>query len=98
VALGLCAILLSIRLLLKGRLYKRISPKSRPRRWVLYSVLVLSTCFAIWFPVWMIWPSALISRLLTLLFGLTFVLALVAFRVFPGFIDAYVQRKGWPLK
>ena len=95
---GFSAVVLAIVLLGRGRLYKQLSPKERPRRWVLFSLLVLFGVFALWFPIWMAWPSALISRVLTLLFGLTFFVVGMAIKWFAPLIDKYIRRKGWRLR
>jgi hypothetical protein len=59
---------------------------------VLIYLLVLFAVFVIWFPAWMIWPNALISRVLALLFGITFVVFGLASR-FSSLIDGYIKRK-----
>lgn len=98
VALGITVVWLSITFLCRGKLYQRLKPDARPRRWVLISLLALFLVFIIWFPVWMIWPHALISRLLTLLFGLLFGIVGLTFKWFAPLVDAYIKRKGWPLR
>jgi hypothetical protein len=97
VGFGLSAVSLSIFILYRGKLYHRLSPEARPRRWVLISLLVLFAVFVIWFPVWMTWPHALISRFLALLFGITFFVFGVASR-FTELVDGYIKRRGWPLR
>src|SRR5215469_12640456 len=98
VALAIGAVWLSITILLRGKLYHRLKPDARPRRWVLISLLALFLIFLVWFPVWMTWPHALISRFLTLLFGVSFVIVSLTFKWFAPLVDAYVTRKGWPLR
>jgi H+/Cl- antiporter ClcA len=98
VVLGIAAILLSITILCRGKLYHRLKPDARPRRWVLILLLVLFLVFIIWFPVWMTWPHALISRFLTLLFGLSFAVVCLTARWLSPLVDAFVERKGWPLR
>lgn len=68
VLLGIAAVWLSVAMLRRGELYGRLKPEGRPRRWVLFCLLTLLVVFVIWFPVWIAWPGALISRFLTLLF------------------------------
>jgi hypothetical protein len=97
-ALAVTAVTASIVILRRGKLYHRLKPESRPRRWVLMSMLTLFGVFVIWFPVWMIRPHALISRVLTGLFGLTFFVIGMAYKWFARLIDAYVERKGWRLR
>src|ERR1017187_4878702 len=80
VGLGFSAVVLSITILRCGKLYHRLSPEARPRRWVLISLLVLFAVFVIWFPVWMTWPNSLISRILLGLFGLAFFVVGITFK------------------
>jgi|SRR5215472_19161648 len=98
VALGIAAVWLSIAILLRGKLYHRLEPDARPRRWVLISLLALFLVFVIWFPVWITWPHALISRFLTLLFGILFAIVGLTFKWFAPLVDAFFKRKGWPLR
>ena len=98
VRLGTAAVVLSIIILRRGKLYHRLSPEARPRRWVLSSLLVLFVVFAIWFPVWMTWPNALISRLLLGLFGVTFFVVGMTLKWLTPLVDAYVKRRGWQLR
>jgi hypothetical protein len=97
-ALGIVSVTLSIIILRRGKLYHRISPDARPRRWVLIALLVLLTIFLVWFPVWVTWPHALISRLLTGLFGFTFFAVLMTIEWLSGIVDRYIERKGWALR
>ncbi len=98
VGLGISAIVLSIIILHRGKLYHQLNPEARPRRWVLVFLLVLFAVFITWFPVWMTWPHALISRFLTGLFGITFGAVGLTFKWFSKLVDEYVLRKGWPLR
>ena len=52
--LAISAVSVSILLLRRGRLYHHLLPESRPRRWVLFSILFLLAIFIVWFPIWMI--------------------------------------------
>jgi hypothetical protein len=85
-------------ILCRGKLYHRLSPEARPRRWVLISLLVLLAVFVIWFPVWITWPNALISRLLLGLFGLTFFTVGMTIKWVAPLVDSYVKRRGWHLR
>ena len=96
--LGISAVAVSISILRRGKLYHRLNPETRPRRWVLISLLFLSAVFIVWFPVWTRWPHALISRVLTGLFGITFAGVLLTFKWFSRVVDRYIQRRGWPLR
>jgi O-antigen/teichoic acid export membrane protein len=96
--LGIAAVVLSIIILRRGKLYHRFSPEARPRRWVLISLLVLFSVFVIWFPIWITWPKALISRLLLGLFGATFFVVGVTLRWLSPLVEACVKRRGWHLR
>ena len=98
VGLGISAVVLSIVILRRGKLYHRLHPQARPRRWVLISLLFFVGVFVVWFPVWMTWPHALISRLLSLLFALTFFVFGITYKWFSVAVDQYIERKGWPLR
>lgn len=95
---GAVAVGLSIAMLRRGKLYHRLNPEARPRRWVLISLIVLIAVFVVWFPVWMTWPHALISRLLLGLFGITFAIVGLTFKWLSPLVDGYITRKGWPLR
>ena len=96
--LAVCAVYLSIAVLSRGRFYRSLKPNSRPTRWVLISLLFLFAVFVIWFPVWMIWPDALVSRVLLVLFGVTFFVVTITLRWFSRLVDWFIERKGWPLR
>ena len=96
--LGASAVVLSILLLTRGKLYHLLSPNARPRRWVLISVLALFAVFVVWFPVWLTWPHAPISRVLTTVFSVTFFVVSMALKWLSGLMDRYWLRKGWPLR
>jgi hypothetical protein len=98
VGLGISAVVLSITMLRRGKLYHRLSPEARPRRWVLISLLVLFAVFVIWFPVWMTWPNALISHLLLGLFAVTSFVVGITIKWLGPLVDAYVRRRGWHLR
>jgi len=96
--IGVAAVWLSVAMLSRGRFYKSLDPKSRPRRWVLIVLLVLLGVFVLWFPIWMMWPHSVIGRMLTGLFGLIFFLAYMTLTWFSGTVDSYVKRRGWRLR
>jgi hypothetical protein len=91
-------VLATILVLRKGRAYQALSPESRPRRWVLFSFLVLFVLFLVWFPVWLLWPKALVARVLGVLFAATFLVVTLTFKRFSKVVDWYIQRRGWPLR
>jgi len=96
--LAVASVTVALNILLKGRIYEHLKPQSRPRRWVLVSMLLLFTVFAVWFPVWMSRPQSGIAKLLTVVFGLVFFVVGMALKWFTPSVDRYVQRKGWPLR
>ena len=96
--LAVFAVGLSIALLAKGKLYTRMKPERRPRRWVLWGCLFVFAAFCVWFPFFLIWPESLFSRVLLLIFGLSFSSFLFTLKWFSGVVDWYFKRKGWPLR
>lgn len=88
----------SLNILMRGALYRRLKPRSRPRRWVLLVLLVMFGAFAVWFPVWMLWPHSIIAKALTLVFGVVFGLGGLMLRWFGGLVDMLYERKGWQLR
>src|SRR5262245_48571375 len=90
IAAGISAVVLSVCFLRRGKLYHRVRPESHPRRWVLFSLVFLFVVFATWFPVWMMWPNALISRLLLVLFAATFFMMGMMLKWLSPLVDAYV--------
>jgi hypothetical protein len=95
---AITAVAVSVLILRRGKLYHRLKPETRPRRWVLIFLLFLLAVFVVWFPVWITWPQALVSRLLTGLFGITFAVVGLTFKWFSPLVDSYITRKGWPLR
>jgi len=98
VALAVLAVSVSVAILRRGKFYESLRPGSRPRRWVLASLLFLFAVFVLWFPIWMIWPNAPISRVLTVLFGLSFFIVGITFKWFALLVDWLIKRRGWPLR
>jgi hypothetical protein len=96
--LGISAVVLSIIILSCGRLYHRLSAEARPRRWVLISLLTLFAVFVISFPVWMLWPNFLISRILLFLFSITFFVVGITIKWLTPLVDGYIKRRGWNLR
>jgi|SRR5579862_39933 len=95
---GIAAVVVSVVILQRGELYYRIRPEARPRRWVLISMLCLFAIFGVWFPIWIVWPNALVSRVLLALFCITFLFVGLVFRWLSPIIDAFVEKRGWPLR
>ncbi len=96
--LSVAAIGASVNILLRGSIYKRLKPESRPRRWVLMALMMLFAVFAIWFPVWISWPNSLIAKALTLTFAIVLGIVGLTLRWFTGAVDVFVVSRGWPLR
>jgi hypothetical protein len=88
----------SVNILKRGRLYHQVKPESRPRRWVVFSMLSLLAIFLLGFPIWMIWPHALFSKILTLAFGVTYFVVGLTLKWFSGLVDFFIEKMGWPLR
>lgn len=95
--LAIVSLTIAINILLRGRVYQRLKPESRPRRWVLISLLFLFAVFAVWFPIWISWPQSMIARVLTATFAVVFGAVGMTLKWFNGIVDRYVRSKGWPL-
>jgi hypothetical protein len=98
VGLGISAVVLSVVILRRGKLYHRLKPEARPRRWTLISLLFLFAVFVVWFPVWMTWPKALISRLLLCLFAVTLFVVGMTFKWLTPLVDSYFKKRGRNLR
>jgi hypothetical protein len=98
VVLAVVATSASIILLRRGKFYNSLKPESRPRRWVLILLLLLFAVFLTWFPIWMVWPEAIVSKILSWLFAVSFFAFGMAIKWVPGLIDSFVVRRGWPLR
>jgi hypothetical protein len=98
IVFAISAVVVSIMILSRGKLYEKLSPETRPRRWILICVLVLFAIFVIAFSVWMMWPDALVSRVLLGAFGVLFFVVGFAIRLLTPQVDAYVERRGWQLR
>src|SRR5579864_160026 len=96
--LGMTAVVVSVLILRRGKFYDQLKPESRPRRWVLFLILILFAVFIVWTPIWAIWPHAFISRALTALFGITFFVVGITFKWLSPLVDMFIKRKGWPLR
>jgi hypothetical protein len=98
VAFAVLSISISVIILARGRFYHWLKPESRPRRWVLFSMLVLFGIFLIWFALWMLLPQSVITRAITLVFGVTFFVIATAIKWFIPLVDRFVKRRGWSLR
>ena len=97
-ALAVVVISTSIALLRRGRFYHWLAPDSRPRRWVLILLLAEFAIFLLWFPIWMAWPDALVSKTLLVIWAICWGIGLLVLKWFSGLIDLWIRRKGWPLR
>ena len=98
ILLAIATVSVLLNLLLRGSLYRRLKPQARPRRWVLFFLLTDFVAFAVWFPIWMMWPKSLLAKTLTLVFGVVFGMIGLTFKWGGGFMDMLYERKGWPLR
>lgn len=96
--LATIAVTTSILILARGRFYHSLKPDSRPRRWVLFSLLFLFGVFLVWFPIWYLWPHSLVARVLLFLFSVTFFCVGMSLKWFGPFIDRVIKRSGRPLR
>jgi hypothetical protein len=96
--LVVCTLWTSISVLRRGRVYQWLRPELRPRRWVLILLLIDFAVFCAWFPVWIVWPHALISRALLLVFCVVFFVVGMTLRWFSPFVDRLMKKAGWQLR
>ena len=66
--LALCVTVASILILSGGKLYHKIPPKSRPRRWLVGIFFSYFVVFCLWFPFWFFYPHSVISKVVNLVF------------------------------
>src|SRR5438105_2462247 len=90
IAVG-CIVAVCVQLLRRGRVYRKLPAESRPRRWVIALMLTYLLIFCGWFPIWLIWPHAFISRALLLLLGLATLVVGVTAR-FHRFVDYTIEE------
>lgn len=98
VAAGIAAVTTSIIILRRGKLYHKVKPEARPRRWVLFFLLILFGVFVLWYSVSIILPQSFVSRVLLLIFALTFAVVGLALKRFDWLVDWYYKRRGWPIR
>lgn len=98
--LAVASIAASLDILFRGELYRSLKPNSRPRRWVMVVLLLsLATTF-VWLPVFLMWPHAVITRVLTVFWGTIFfsVTLTLRFEWLSGAVDQWITRRGWQLR
>ena len=98
ILLALGTVVASVNILTRGSVYRRIKPQSRPRRWVLYLLLIMFGAFALWFPVWFLWPQSSAAKVLTLVFASTLGIGGLTLKWLRPFVDAIYERNGWELR
>ena len=96
--LAICTVWTSVSVLRRGSVYQWLRPERRPRRWVLIALMQLFAVFCIWFPVWIAWPHARISRVLLILFGCDFALTGITLKWLVPLVDYLMIRWGWDLR
>ena len=94
VLLAICTVGTLTSVLRRGRVYHWLRPETRPRRWVLILLMITFAVFCIWFPVWMTWPHAFVSRALMLLFLVSFFVSCMVIKWFSFLVDRLVKRLG----
>jgi hypothetical protein len=97
-ALAIVSVSVSINILLRGRIWQRLKPASRPRRWVLILLLLSFVVTLIWLPVFVLYPHTSIARALTGVWGLAFGGTCLTLKWLAGIVDVFYQRRGWPLR
>ena len=98
IVLAILAVATSFLILVRGRFYHWLKPERRPRRWVLFSMLVLFGVFLIWFALWVCMPHSATTWAATLAFGFTFFAVGITIKWFTPLVDRLIKRRGWPLR
>jgi hypothetical protein len=97
-SLGAAVTWLSVEMLRQGRLYHRLKPSARPRRWVLIWLLfALGACVA-WLPFMIFFPDAWITHFLLKVVAIAFIVVTLVVRNLGIIVDWFYQHKGWPLR
>ena len=96
--IGSAAVVVSVDILRKGKLYQSLRPEARPRRWVLIWLLVPLAVCVVYVPIQLIWPDTWTSRILLRVLGIVFLAVLCTLRFLWWLVDWYYKRKGWPLR
>ena len=98
--LTLITVSVSINILLRGRIWRRLKPTSRPRRWVLVLLLTSLALTFVWIPVFVGRPHTQLAKVLTVIWATVFIGMGLIFKLpFLGSaIDLLFERKGWPLR
>jgi hypothetical protein len=99
-SLTVVSVAVSINILLRGRIWQRLKPSSRPRRWVLIWLLVSLFLTFVWLPVFVGMPDTHLARVLTMLWAISFIGMGLVFKLPPlsSAVDMIFEKKGWPLR
>jgi hypothetical protein len=98
IVLAVLAVSTSVLVLLRGRFYHWLKPANRPRRWVMFSMLILFGVFLLWLALWTFLPQTIVARVALFVFGVTFFVVGMALKWFTPLVDRAVKRRGWPLR
>lgn len=99
-SLTFVSVAVSINILLRGRIWQRLKPASRPRRWVLIWLLISLFLTFVWLPVFVERPGSHLAKALTLVWAIVFIsMCLVGkLPLLSSAVDLIVERMGWPLR
>lgn len=99
-SLTLVSVAVSINILLRGRIWRRLKPASRPRRRVLIWLLVSLFFTFVWLPVFVARPDTQLAKVLTVVWAIVFIGMGLVFklRLLAAAVDMIFERKGWPLR
>src|SRR5580765_3916802 len=101
--LGLLAVVsvsVSVNILLRGTIWRRLKPSSRPRRWVLILLLASLAVTLVWLPVFVKLPNTPLSRVLTAVWGIVCGGTCLIFKLplLSSAVDLLFERRGWSVR
>jgi hypothetical protein len=98
--LTVVSVAVSINILLRGRIWRRLKPNTRPRRWVLIWLLVSLFLTFVWLPVFVARPGSQLAKVLTIVWAIVFIGMGLVFKLplLASTVDMIFERKGWPLR
>lgn len=99
-SLTLVSVAVSVNILLRGRIWQRLKPASRPRRWVLIWLLISLFLTFVWLPVFVARPGTQLAKGLTVVWAIVFIGMGLVFKLplLSSVVDMLFERKGWPLR
>ena len=71
--LTMVSVAVSLNILLRGRIWQRLEPASRPRRWVLIWLLLSLFLTFVWLPVFVARPGTQLAKGLTVAWAIVFI-------------------------